>query len=285
MSDAYTSVDALAARMEASEPFRLISDEVVCQPARVSTSNSSGFIHHPGGNPGANRKSISHRYYLFEVAFVCELTKETIVLPLGCLQGGQQLWFHSVCVRMALGELRRVSGNHFTEICCGTETGSYLRLIDFCITQLKAQGPSRTCNESKEEEGCQTQTVLLDCSRGRRTGEVCDTGQIATWRLTKSGGSSLSMDGSMCWLAAPSSSRSSQLGSQSGSSSSSPPESDADTISRVPFPPPRAERGSATRTTRPAGPERESGDPDRASHLTSALEDQRSIAQQLTPWL
>ena len=25
-------------------------------------------------------------------------------------------------------------------------------LIDSCITQLKAQGPSRTCNESKEEE-------------------------------------------------------------------------------------------------------------------------------------
>ena len=35
---------------------------------------------------------------------------------------------------------------------CGTEAGSYLRLIDACITQLKAQGPSRTCNESKEEE-------------------------------------------------------------------------------------------------------------------------------------
>ena len=33
-----------------------------------------------------------------------------------------------------------------------TEAGSYLRLIDFCITQLKAQGPSTTCNESKEEE-------------------------------------------------------------------------------------------------------------------------------------
>ena len=28
----------------------------------------------------------------------------------------------------------------------------YLRLIDSCISQLKAQGPSRTCNESKEEE-------------------------------------------------------------------------------------------------------------------------------------
>ena len=34
----------------------------------------------------------------------------------------------------------------------GSEAGSYLRLIYSCITQLKAQGPSRTCNESKEEE-------------------------------------------------------------------------------------------------------------------------------------
>ena len=32
------------------------------------------------------------------------------------------------------------------------ETGTYLRHIDSCITQLKAQGPSRTCNESKQEE-------------------------------------------------------------------------------------------------------------------------------------
>ena len=48
---------------------------------------------HPGGNPGANLKSISHRCYLFEVAFVWELTKETIVLPLGCLQGGVRLLF------------------------------------------------------------------------------------------------------------------------------------------------------------------------------------------------
>jgi len=32
------------------------------------------------------------------------------------------------------------------------EAGSYLRLIDSCITQLKAQGPSRPCNERKEEE-------------------------------------------------------------------------------------------------------------------------------------
>jgi len=39
-----------------------------------------------------------------------------------------------------------------TEMCSGSEADSHLRLIDSCITQLKAQGPSRTCNESKEEE-------------------------------------------------------------------------------------------------------------------------------------
>ena len=38
------------------------------------------------------------------------------------------------------------------EMCSGSEAGSYLRLIDSCITRLKAQGPSRTCNESEEEE-------------------------------------------------------------------------------------------------------------------------------------
>ena len=38
------------------------------------------------------------------------------------------------------------------EVFPGSEAGSYLRLIDSCTTQLKAQGPSRTCNESKEEE-------------------------------------------------------------------------------------------------------------------------------------
>ena len=37
------------------------------------------------------------------------------------------------------------------EMCSGSEAGSFLRLIDSCITQLKAQGPSRTCTESKKE--------------------------------------------------------------------------------------------------------------------------------------
>jgi len=40
--------------------------------------------------------------------------------------------------------------------------GSYSRLIDSCITQLKAQGPSRTCNESKEEEVRVDQTGVVE---------------------------------------------------------------------------------------------------------------------------
>ena len=43
---------------------------------------------HPGGNPEANLKPISHRCYLQEVRFEWDMTKETIYLPLGCLQGG-----------------------------------------------------------------------------------------------------------------------------------------------------------------------------------------------------
>ena len=42
--------------------------------------------------------------------------------------------------------------NHLTEMCSGSEAGSYSRRIDVCISQLKAQRPSRTCHESQEEE-------------------------------------------------------------------------------------------------------------------------------------
>ena len=45
-------------------------------------------------------------------------------------------------------------------MCCGTEAGSYLRLIDSCITQLKAHGPSRTCNESKEDPAAQVSALV-----------------------------------------------------------------------------------------------------------------------------
>ena len=54
---------------------------VICQAAVVCVT-------HPGGTPGANHESISHRCYLFEVAFVWEVTKEIVFLPLGCLHGG-----------------------------------------------------------------------------------------------------------------------------------------------------------------------------------------------------
>jgi len=65
----------------------------------------SGCSHHPGGNPWANLKSISHRCYLEEVAFVWELTEETIVLPLGCLQGGVR--FHSERIPSAQSQQSR----------------------------------------------------------------------------------------------------------------------------------------------------------------------------------
>ena len=54
----------------------------------VPFSLGSGSKPHPGGKPGANLKSISHRCHPILVAFVWELTKETINMPLGCLQGG-----------------------------------------------------------------------------------------------------------------------------------------------------------------------------------------------------
>jgi len=46
------------------------------------------YLSHPGVELRENLRSISHRCHLFEVACVWELTKETIHLPLGCLQGG-----------------------------------------------------------------------------------------------------------------------------------------------------------------------------------------------------
>ena len=57
-------------------------------------------------------------------------------------------------------------------MCSGSEAGSYLRLIDTCITELKAQGPSRTCNESNERKGGATNLgVRVRRSGGGRQGE------------------------------------------------------------------------------------------------------------------
>ena len=47
---------------------------------------------------------------------------------------------------------KRISAKPENRCVVVTEEGSYLRLVDVCITQLKAQGPSKTCNESKEAE-------------------------------------------------------------------------------------------------------------------------------------
>ena len=63
-------------------------------------------VSHPGDNPWANLKSISHRCHPILVAFVWELTKETIDLPLGCLQGGR-----------TLRGIHRMSFEHFIPTC------------------------------------------------------------------------------------------------------------------------------------------------------------------------
>jgi hypothetical protein len=54
----------------------------------VPDTYTCSFWSHPGVELRENLKSISHRSHLFEVAFVWELTEETMHLPLGCLQGG-----------------------------------------------------------------------------------------------------------------------------------------------------------------------------------------------------
>jgi len=51
-------------------------------PGPVPATATCGL---PGGNPGENIKSISHIFQPILVAFVWELAKETIDLPLGCL--------------------------------------------------------------------------------------------------------------------------------------------------------------------------------------------------------
>ena len=69
--------------------------------------------------------SIAHRCYLFEVAFVWELTKETIVLPLGCLQGGLR-GHHQPSGATSLGQwslvcLEQIHRAALTPMCFTTE--------------------------------------------------------------------------------------------------------------------------------------------------------------------
>jgi len=68
------------------------------------------------------------------------------------LDAGGQLGFTGAAITNLKMTRPELIGLSYTEMCSGSEVGSYLRLIDSCITQLKAQGPSRTCNASKEAE-------------------------------------------------------------------------------------------------------------------------------------
>jgi len=56
-----------------------------------------------------------------------------------------------------------------------------LRLIDSCITQLKAQGPYRTCNESKEEKKLleEDRSALLSAATHRDLNKVDMTKDIS----------------------------------------------------------------------------------------------------------
>ena len=57
----------------------------------VGTSLASHMKSHTGDKPEANLKSISHSCHPIMVAFVWELTEETIHLPLACLQAARTI--------------------------------------------------------------------------------------------------------------------------------------------------------------------------------------------------
>ena len=74
--------------------LRDLNDLTIHDVQPISDECAKGFMqatfvatpNHPGVELRTNLKSISHRYHLFQVTFVWELTTETIHLPLGCLQ-------------------------------------------------------------------------------------------------------------------------------------------------------------------------------------------------------
>jgi len=54
--------------------------------------------------------------------------------------------------RKGIGPEPRARPSLATEMCCGTEADSYLRLIDSCITQFKAQGPVTRVKKKKKKK-------------------------------------------------------------------------------------------------------------------------------------
>jgi len=87
-------------------------------------------------------------------------SQKCAAVPSGLVFKAHRLVYHSTlylwtfsAARSTVFLARRNRARERSEWCTRpTEAGSFLRLIDSCITQLMAQGPFRTCNESKEEE-------------------------------------------------------------------------------------------------------------------------------------
>jgi len=81
---------------EEEEGFWICRDSPFPSTTQVRLTATS----RPGGNPGENLRSISHRCHPILVAFVWELTEETIDLHLGCLQGGDSPFPSTTRVRL-----------------------------------------------------------------------------------------------------------------------------------------------------------------------------------------
>ena len=71
---------------------------------------------------------------------------------------------------------------------CGSEAGSYSRLTDLCITQLQAQRPSRSCNESDEKERDVSVTSMVEA---RVSSWVLEVHRKVDTRLHEKGNSKL----------------------------------------------------------------------------------------------
>ena len=80
------------------------------QPGLTPLATRIGLGTHPEVELMANLESISHRCYLFEMVFVWELTKETIHLPLDCLQGGHECDSPSLVAMAKRGKERILTG-------------------------------------------------------------------------------------------------------------------------------------------------------------------------------
>ena len=85
------SLDAFSLRSNVINSKKILSPESVSGGRHEfpnlldSPLPLAAFESNPGGDPGANLESISHSCHPNLVAFIRELTKENISLPLGCL--------------------------------------------------------------------------------------------------------------------------------------------------------------------------------------------------------